>query len=61
MSQWPSLATSAVTSRLANDSSVNDVERMRAARHSSVQASAAYVKRSSVSEMSKLAALGVVR
>ena len=47
--------------RLANDSSVNDEERMRSARHNSVQASEVYQKRSSVSEMSKLKALGVVR
>lgn len=57
---YPHSLRSEFITRLANDPSVNDAERMRSSRHSSVQASAVYQKRSSVSEMNKLKALGVV-
>ena len=57
---YPHCLQAEFITRLANDGSVNDEERMRSARHSTVQASAAYQNRSSVSEMNKLHALGII-
>ena len=57
---YPHCLRSEFITRLANNRSVNDKERMRSARHSTVQASAAYQNRSSVSEMNKLPALGII-
>ena len=57
---YPHCLRAEFITRLANDGSVNDEERMRSARHSTVQASAAYQNRSSVSEMNKLTALGII-
>ena len=57
---YPHCLQSEFITRIAKNGSVNDKERMRSARHSTVQASAAYQNRSSVSEMSKLHALGII-
>lgn len=57
---YPHCLRSEFITRLANDGSVNDEERMRSARHSTVQASVAYQNRSFVSEMNKLTALGIM-
>ena len=57
---YPHCLRSEFIIRLANDRSLNDKETMHSARHSTVQASAAYQNRSSVSEMNKLTALGII-
>ena len=56
---YPYCLRSEFITRLANNKSVNNEERMKLARHTTVQASAAYQKRSSVSKMSELKALGI--
>ena len=57
---YPHCLRSEFITRLAKDGSVNDEEKMRSARHSTVQASAACQNRSSVSKMNKLTALGII-
>ena len=57
---YPHCLQSEFITRLANDGSVNDKERMPLARHSTVKASTTYQNRTSVSKMNKLTALGII-
>ncbi len=45
--------------KLANDSSISDAERCRAARHASISANKAYQVTDGISEANRLRALGV--